>query len=78
MIKTLINLIYFFLFYLKYPPKDYQEIAKNRPEMLLIIHFGKYKFRAIDWEKDSLLKNVLYIANPSEIPGWDKNNKNNL
>lgn len=58
----------FSLFYLKYSPTDYQKIAKNRPEDAVDNSFGKYKFRAIDWEKDSLIKNVLYIANPSEVP----------
>jgi hypothetical protein len=58
----------FFLFYLKYSPYDYQKIAKNRSEDAVDNSFGKYKFRAIDWEKDSLSKDVLYIANPSKIP----------
>ncbi|MBU2632132.1 glycosyltransferase family 39 protein [Patescibacteria group bacterium] len=58
----------FFLFYLKYPPKDFQQTTEGRPEDAVDYAFGKYKFRAIDWEKDALLKNVLFIANPSEIP----------
>lgn len=58
----------FFLFYLKYPPKDYQEVAKKRSGEIIDNSFGKYEFRPINWEKDSLVKDVLYIANPGEIP----------
>lgn len=58
----------FFLFYLKYSPSDYQKIAKNKPEDVIDNSFGKYKFRKIDWKKDSQVKNILYITNPSEIP----------
>ncbi|MDP2684965.1 MAG: glycosyltransferase family 39 protein [bacterium] len=58
----------FFLFYLKYPPQDYQEIIKNQSKDVVDNSFGKYIFREVDWEKDSLLKNVLFIAAPNEIP----------
>lgn len=58
----------FFLYYLKYPPNEYQKLVRNRTGEIINTSFGKFEFRPIDWKKDSLLKNVLYIANPSEIP----------
>ena len=60
----------FFLFYLQYPPLSYQKIGVNSSGGFRSHHFfGKYTFRPIDWPKDSLRKNVLYIGNPDEIPG---------
>jgi hypothetical protein len=31
--------------------------------------FGKYTFRPIDWMKDALQKNVLYVGSPEDFPG---------
>jgi 4-amino-4-deoxy-L-arabinose transferase-like glycosyltransferase len=59
----------FFLFYLKYPPQEYQAIAKNRPVNIVNNAFGKYVFRPIDWQKDSSQKNVLYVGTPSDFSG---------
>jgi 4-amino-4-deoxy-L-arabinose transferase-like glycosyltransferase len=59
----------FFLFYLEYPPKNYQDIGKNSSGGFASHQaFGKYEFRPIDWTRDSLDKNTLYIGNPDEIP----------
>lgn len=59
----------FFLFYLKYPPSEYQKIGEKSSGSFTSHHyFGKYSFRNIDWEKDSLKKGVLIVANPDEIP----------
>lgn len=66
--KSLDKSYIFFLFYLKYPPLEYQKISKFIPEDAINNSFGKYEFRPIDWKKDASIKNVLYIANPSEIP----------
>jgi 4-amino-4-deoxy-L-arabinose transferase-like glycosyltransferase len=63
----------FFLFYLNYPPKDYQQIAKNRPINMVDNSFGKYSFRPIDWDKDALQENVLYVGSP-----WDFKGKVNI
>jgi 4-amino-4-deoxy-L-arabinose transferase-like glycosyltransferase len=60
----------FFLFYLKYPPWDYQIIGAKSSGGYAEHHaFGKYTFRPIDWQNDSKLKNVLLIGTPDEIPG---------
>ncbi len=59
----------FFLFYLQYPPQDYQKVGETSSGSFVSHHsFGKYTFRPIDWQKDSLKKGVLYIGNPDEIP----------
>ena len=59
----------FFLFYLQYPPAEYQATGGNSSGSFESHHsFGRYTFRAIDWAKDSHLKNALIIASPAEIP----------
>lgn len=59
----------FFAFYLNYPPDKYQEVGKNSSGSFVAHQrFGKYEFRPIDWSKDSMEKNVLYLGNPDEIP----------
>jgi 4-amino-4-deoxy-L-arabinose transferase-like glycosyltransferase len=58
----------FFLFYLKYPPQEYQKIINSRSKDFTDKSFGKYIFRKINWEKDQSTKNVLFIANSDEIP----------
>ena len=59
----------FFLFYLKYSPQSYQKIGESSSGSFAAHHsFGRYTFRPIDWQKDSLRRNVLYIGNPDEIP----------
>lgn len=70
----------FFLYYLKYPAADYQKLGSNSSGGFASHHnFGKYTFRPIDWEKDSLKKNTLFIGKPSEIPlGVSKKTINNL
>jgi hypothetical protein len=59
----------FFLFYLKYSPRDYQNIAKNRPVNIVDNSFGKYSFRPLNWTKDALQKNVLYVGSPQDFSG---------
>ena len=60
----------FFLFYLKYPPEQYQIIGKNASgHYTAEHHFDKYIFRPIHWEVDSLEKDVLFIGLPKEFPG---------
>ena len=59
----------FFLFYLKYPPQEYQKIGDKSAGGYAAHHtFGKYTFRPIDWQKDSTRHGVLYIGSPGEIP----------
>ena len=62
--EPLDNSYIFFLFYLKYPMSEYQKTgaySKNHD-------FGKFIFRPINWFKDALGKNILYIGSPDEFP----------
>jgi 4-amino-4-deoxy-L-arabinose transferase-like glycosyltransferase len=54
----------FFLFYLKYPPEEYQKTGAN----ISSHSFAKYTFRPLNWQKDSLKKNILFIGSPRDIP----------
>ncbi len=58
----------FFLFYLKYPPKDYQSVKTNA-EFSSIKHFDKYTFRSLDWQTDSKMKDTLFIMPYDENSG---------
>ncbi len=59
----------FFLFYLQYPPSEYQRTGGNESGSFTSHHsFGRYTFRPIDWEKDSFQRGVLYVGSPKEIP----------
>lgn len=59
----------FFLFYLKYPPAKYQEVGKYSSGGFAEHHaFDKYEFRPIDWEKDKLLQNTLFIGRSKDFP----------
>lgn len=52
----------FFLFYLKYPPRLYQE------ERGVNNSFGKYEFRPINFEQDSKISKALIIGSSKDIP----------
>jgi hypothetical protein len=59
----------FFLFYLKYPPEEYQKVGATSSGSILSHHYiDKYEFRPINCEKDSKLKNTLFIGPPFEVP----------
>jgi len=53
-------------FFLKYPPDKFQKEIKLVPRdkfgFSTVNAFGKFKFKKIDWEKDSQLKNALIIV----------------
>jgi len=53
-----------FLFYLKYPPQDYQKTGAYDPSHA----FAKFIFRPINWQKDSINKGVLYVGSARDIP----------
>jgi 4-amino-4-deoxy-L-arabinose transferase-like glycosyltransferase len=65
----------FFLFYLKYPPKQYQTEENGTGGFREIHTFGKYEFRSIDWEKEAKDDKTLYVGIPSDfsptLPGYD-------
>ncbi len=62
--QPLDNSYQFFLFYLKYDPVKYQKTgAKNSNHS-----FAKFVFRPINWQKDPLRKNILYVGSVKDIP----------
>lgn len=59
----------FFAFYLKYPPEEYQKFNINGSGGFAEVHkYGKFEFRPINWEKDSLEENTLLVGNRNEFP----------
>ena len=59
----------FFLFYSKYDPFLYQKQGGTKSGGFAQAHkFGKYEFRAIEWEKDGLISNTLFVGNDSDFP----------
>lgn len=61
-----------YVYILFYGQKDPRWLAmlpnKNRHSFIGYTAFGKYEFRAINWEKDRELPNTLLIAAVNEIP----------
>lgn len=58
----------FFLFYLKYPPKDYQSQSEFASGGFRENHaFGKFEFRPISWNSEKRSKDVLYIGRFSDF-----------
>lgn len=63
----------FFLFFMKYPPAEYQKVGMYSSGGFAETHaFGKYYFHNIDWAKESQEKNVLFVGNPEEFPSGVK------
>ncbi len=59
----------FFLFYLKYPPAEYQKVGKYSSGGFAETHaYGKYQFHNINWGIESQESNVLFVGNPDEFP----------
>lgn len=60
----------FFLFYLKYDPKSYQEsgtrMAPSQAEEQR--SFSKYTFRPIKWEEEEKNPQILYVGRPQDFP----------
>lgn len=58
----------FFLFYLKYPPIDYQRYGEFTSGGFRENHrFGKFEFRPIVWEKEIKSMDAIYIGRPSDF-----------
>ncbi len=59
----------FFLFYMKYPPAEYQKVGQFSSGGFAETHaYGKFQFHEIDWKKESSEHNVLFVGNPGEFP----------
>lgn len=62
----------YLLFYSGYDPKTYQEETKRYPisadGFTDVASFGRFSFRAIDWNVDPNRPNTIIVTDPSEIP----------
>ncbi len=58
----------YFLFYNQIDPAWYQKNWGEGELKRAERKFGKYEFRKIDWEKDSILANTLLVGTGAEIP----------
>ena len=60
----------FFLFYLKYDPKEYQKAGGTVSGGFAEPHkgFGKYTFRPIKWEEEEKTPEILYVGRPEDFP----------
>lgn len=59
----------FFLFYLKYPPAEYQRFGGTVSGGFAEAHkgFAKYTFRPIKWSEEEKTPGVLYIGRPEDF-----------
>ena len=61
----------FFLFYLKYPPKQYQEEGNLTAGFRENHKFGKYEFRPIDLEKEKKTADIILVGREADFPLGD-------
>lgn len=59
----------FFLFYLKYPPKFYQNEVTKSGGFKENHKFGMYEFRPIVWDKEKREEGAIYVGAPSDFSG---------
>lgn len=57
----------FFLFYLKYPPQEFQD----KKTTVQNHNFDKYEFREIDWKNDQNLEKTLFVGRAEDIEGGE-------
>jgi len=57
----------FYLFFLKVPPRQYQQQMSFINNSTTDRKFGKFEVRKIDWTKDKLEPGVLYVGMPDEF-----------
>lgn len=59
----------FFLYYLQYPPQQYQQESMRASGGFRENHsFGKYEFRPIHWADEKSDPSVLYVGRPEDFP----------
>jgi len=57
----------FFLFYLRYPPRQYQQLTMNGKNQLEDKQFGKYIFKSSYWYQGNMQNDVLYVGSTSNF-----------
>lgn len=66
----------FFLFYLRYPPHEYQKIGQFSSGGFGNEHrFDKYEFRNFDWPVKEKTTGILYVGTPADFPNGVKARK---
>ena len=63
----------FYLFYLKYPPSEYQKSGNTTSGFREIHKYGKFEFRPIHWGEEEANQKILYIGRPEDFPNTTKN-----
>ncbi len=59
----------FFLFYLQYPPREYQIDSAMASGGFRENHqFGKFEFRTINWNTEKKSSDILYVGRASDFP----------
>jgi 4-amino-4-deoxy-L-arabinose transferase-like glycosyltransferase len=59
----------FFMFYLHYPPQQYQQlIAQGQNLLTNNHHFDNYEFRNFDWNTEKVKQNILYVGTVNDFP----------
>lgn len=59
----------FFLFYLKFPPAEYQKFSTQFSGEYLSSHtFGKFEFRDFNWNDEKRTKKTLYVGSLVNFP----------
>lgn len=63
----------FFLFYLNYPPAEYQKIGINSSGSFdATHHFDKYEFRPFAWDEEKKNRDNLFVGSPKDFPSGIK------
>jgi 4-amino-4-deoxy-L-arabinose transferase-like glycosyltransferase len=58
----------FFLFYLKYPPSQYQELSAQGQNSGSNKHFENFYFQPFNWNIQKHEQDALYVGTPSDFP----------
>lgn len=59
----------FFLFYMQYPPQQYQQlVAQGQNLVSNDHHFDTYEFRPFNWNTENVKKRVLYVGTVNDFP----------
>lgn len=59
----------FFLFYLHYPPQQYQKLVAQGQNLITDDHhFINYEFRPFDWNSEKIKQHILYVGTVNNFP----------
>lgn len=59
----------FFLYYMQYPPQQYQQLVKQGKNITTSYHqFGKYEFTAFNWDSEKTQRDDLFVGSIYDFP----------